>query len=581
MRKTMKSALIRRMSALVIALAMIFAMVPSAHATSSANKAVQDARNAVVCIRYGILRDGQFAAIKTGSAFLINQNTLLTCNHCVHIIPEDTFTTADGTTISLEEAMAQTYGNKWKKDMVIQIVPSFGTYIPAQEKSGNAELDFSILTVAEPIGGHSTLPLRKEHVETNEVVSALGFPYGNEIFETGSSDKFTMEDVTVTSGRVNNPKTSLNVAGYKNILYFQHDAITTGGNSGGPVLDDNGNVVGVSCLKMDDYSYATDVSEIIPSLIALNIEYDEVGEDEGGAAAETEAAETEAATEAAAPTEAAIVETEAEIDTAALEAAIAAAEGKSADEFTTESYAKMSAALESAKSALTSGDQAAIDKAAQDLQDATGTLETKPAGMNPMILIAIAAAAVIILIILIVLLLSGKKKQSPADDYAPYNPPEPPKPQANDPFVSAPKDPVVYNPTPGRNEDIGATGVLQPGAGETGVLFTGASETTVLSSAPYAEITRKKTGERVTVSAASFVIGRERRKVDYCIEDNSNVSRTHCKLVNNNGEVSVVDLRSGNGTYVNGVKCSPNASITLNTGDSLVLADEEFDVRIL
>ena len=119
------------------------------------------------------------------------------------------------------------------------------------------------------------------------------------------------------------------------------------------------------------------------------------------------------------------------------------------------------------------------------------------------------------------------------------------------------------------------------GAGETDVLTSGAGETSVLSSKPYAILIRKIGGEQVTVSASNFTIGRERRRVDYCISNNTSVGRSHAKLVNNNGSVCVVDLDSKNGTFVNGVKCAPNVSVPLHSGDTLTLADEDFEIKLI
>lgn len=48
--------------------------------------------------------------------------------------------------------------------------------------------------------------------------------------------------------------------------------------------------------------------------------------------------------------------------------------------------------------------------------------------------------------------------------------------------------------------------------------------------------------------------------------ENAGVSRNHAKLVRHNGEVQVVDLHSGNGTFVNGRQIE---QAVLNSGDTL------------
>ncbi|MBE6636782.1 MAG: LPXTG cell wall anchor domain-containing protein, partial [Ruminococcaceae bacterium] len=62
----------------------------------------------------------------------------------------------------------------------------------------------------------------------------------------------------------------------------------------------------------------------------------------------------------------------------ALNDAIAEAEALNRDLYTAESLAKVDEALEEAKAALTSNDQAVVDAAAKKLNDAIDALELKP-----------------------------------------------------------------------------------------------------------------------------------------------------------------------------------------------------------
>ena len=120
------------------------------------------------------------------------------------------------------------------------------------------------------------------------------------------------------------------------------------------------------------------------------------------------------------------------------------------------------------------------------------------------------------------------------------------------------------------------TTVLGESAGETTVLGGGAGETTVLSSQNYGTLTRKKTGERVTITRDKFRIGRERKNVDYCIPDNSNVGRLHAEIVSTAAKTYVVDKHSTNSTFVNDVRITPNQQVELHNGDKVTFADEEF-----
>ena len=91
-------------------------------------------------------------------------------------------------------------------------------------------------------------------------------------------------------------------------------------------------------------------------------------------------------------------------------------------------------------------------------------------------------------------------------------------------------------------------------------------------------IIRVKTGERININKPEFIIGKERRRVDYCVSDNSSVSRTHVKLISRAGELHIMDMNATNGTFVNGTRISGGQEARISSGDKFKLADEEFQV---
>ena len=81
------------------------------------------------------------------------------------------------------------------------------------------------------------------------------------------------------------------------------------------------------------------------------------------------------------------------------------------------------------------------------------------------------------------------------------------------------------------------------------------------------------------ISQPQTVLGKSPSKADCVIKANSAVSREHCRLLlSRDGRLSVVDLSSSNGTYVNGVRLHPNKPVPLHDGSHLALADVEFVV---
>ena len=96
----------------------------------------------------------------------------------------------------------------------------------------------------------------------------------------------------------------------------------------------------------------------------------------------------------------------------------------------------------------------------------------------------------------------------------------------------------------------------------------------------FGTLTRKKTGEIIHINNASFTIGKERAKVNYCVTDNTSVSRTHATVHNRGGVAYLADNRATNGTFVNGVRLTSGQEIALKDGDVVLLADEEFVYHI-
>lgn len=87
---------------------------------------------------------------------------------------------------------------------------------------------------------------------------------------------------------------------------------------------------------------------------------------------------------------------------------------------------------------------------------------------------------------------------------------------------------------------------------------------------------RKNTGERIDISCDSFKLGRDRKFVDYCIDNNKYISRVHATIIFGKGVFYIRDNQSINYTYINGNRIPAREEIVLNVGDCIKLADEEF-----
>ena len=64
--------------------------------------------------------------------------------------------------------------------------------------------------------------------------------------------------------------------------------------------------------------------------------------------------------------------------------------------------------------------------------------------------------------------------------------------------------------------------------------------------------------------------------MDYHISDNGNVSRKHADIVTRGCDCYVKDLKSKNGTFINGNSLEAQQETQIQDGDELRISDEEF-----
>ena len=103
--------------------------------------------------------------------------------------------------------------------------------------------DFAILQAERKVEGRVALPLLSS-LESNEMdtVYAVGYP-GNADFNTDKYVPASVADETSTQGVISSFKILENS---KNTEIIQHDASINHGNSGGPLITTDGNVIGIN-----------------------------------------------------------------------------------------------------------------------------------------------------------------------------------------------------------------------------------------------------------------------------------------------------------------------------------------------
>ncbi|KAK6633073.1 hypothetical protein RUM43_012816 [Polyplax serrata] len=179
---------------------------------------VEQCEDAVVCIESQVYRFGGHAIIPRGSGFIVKEDGLILTN--AHVVMD--------------------------KPRSLQVKLKDGRIYPATIEDMDLEADLATIRINE-----KKLPAMKlgssEDLRAGEWVIAIGNPYSL--------------THSVSAGVVSAPQRKGEDLGlgYKNIHYIQTDATTTFGNSGGPLVNLDGEVVGVNSMKV-----VTGISFAIP-----------------------------------------------------------------------------------------------------------------------------------------------------------------------------------------------------------------------------------------------------------------------------------------------------------------------------
>lgn len=254
----------------VLLAALLLAMVPL-NALASDNP-VPKAKQAVVCIVSGIgyqngkpyTYDGYYG---TGTGFGVGRSgedaQIFVTNN--HVISDKQYKPYDQVYIFVDNA-----------DFYDE-----SSVVPCRILYADPQVDLAIIQAEAPIPGVGTLPLRSaKEIKTGDDVYALGFPAIAD--ELADSNHYTVDDITVTDGIVSR---RLQIGG---VDYMAHTAKINHGNSGGPLIDTAGNVVGINTLGIADVEnadlrcYAFDIDYAIDVLEQLELPYTKAAGNVGG-----------------------------------------------------------------------------------------------------------------------------------------------------------------------------------------------------------------------------------------------------------------------------------------------------------
>lgn len=154
-------------------------------------------------------------------------------------------------------------------------------------EAGKDEPDIAVLQAAEKIEGRVALAFMKAEdggTEPGDTVYALGYPFSADAATTDERNRTdyagSVESVTITSGTVSR---FVNYT-MENARIIQHTAAINGGNSGGPLINAKGAVVGINTINFNasgvgdptttNHSGSIASEQIMKLLDNLDIAYD-------------------------------------------------------------------------------------------------------------------------------------------------------------------------------------------------------------------------------------------------------------------------------------------------------------------
>jgi S1-C subfamily serine protease len=180
----------------------------------------------------------------SGSGFFVSKLGHIVTNQ--HVVSDCNEVTVGDS--ALKQAAATVLETDRRNDLALLKISST-VMASADTKSLIQKLGISI----EPKSGDGIIPLssnglmRSEDVELGEDLLVAGYPYGKVFSDT----------IKVTKGIV-----SANRGLGDDTGQFQMDAAVQPGNSGGPIYDDNGNIVGVVVSQLNKMKFAKSVGSI-------------------------------------------------------------------------------------------------------------------------------------------------------------------------------------------------------------------------------------------------------------------------------------------------------------------------------
>jgi len=379
-----------------------------------------------------------------------------------------------------------------------------------------------------------------EKVQLQDHVTVIGYPGAADTFNSGLLSSKSALEATINDGKISARKTASSGA-----PILQTSAPATHGNSGGPVLNDQSEVIGLLTFRGDTVNgqEVSGFSFIVPSNTVM------------------EYVKSAGASNVEGPT-----------DTLFREGL-----GYYWDGY----YSSAIPKFEEVKRMFPQHSE--VDRLVQSSQQAKA--EGKEKSSFPLWVVAVIAVVLILLVGLIIIIVAGiliakrrKKKAVPAGpggDKPRHAPAPAPVPAAYSP------SPAVAKPAPSPAAKPMSPPIPQVAGGDQGMTVD-LSRTVAITEdgrfkVNYGSITFTSgplSGQEFEIKAEGDFIGRDGGSSQIVVAD-PRISKRHVWIGVKNGRVVITDQNSRNGTFVNDPKAARVTEAPLNTGDIVILGESD------
>ena len=273
-------------------------------------------------------------------------------------------------------------------------------------------------------------------------------------------------------------------------------------------------------------------------------------------------------------------------DYSSLQAVVSECEAIEESGYTKESFSSLNTALNEARLIIRQNDryldQGVIDSAVGKIRSAINNLSPVEQKKSRLPLVLGIAGAVILTAALGAFLLVKLGKRPKEDDYELINDRRNPLQKALSSFRG--KRAFVGEKHDTKKRSIGKETSKKPletakEKEQAGVPFEADDETsTLLVDERALRLLRKTTGEIITVNTFPFIVGHSAKSANFVLEEKT-VSRRHFMIgKGSDGSFFIRDMKSTNGTALNGVRMEPEKDEALTKEDVILIPGEEFQV---